>query len=261
MNGTSFAVRASSERPHGEFLFPMSTLTMPTDCDRFAAGLKCSVSHQVVANMRTCHAAILLALLPGLLRAQIISSEKFLLVSPGIVAQLEKCDAFPALGRTMIMGFALDHKGFLWIRTNQGLARFDGYDLKVYQENPADTTGVSRAQLSALAIDGDGFVWGATSNAGLSKLDPPTGRSDWYRGGVDDSTSIGTGATRLWVSSEGSSGLAVDPDWHCTSASLIPSYDTICLQTAAVWVISPLPASVSLVDSSGRDWLEEASAS
>ncbi len=154
--------------------------------------------------MRTCHAAILLALLPGLLRAQIIrSSEEFLFVPPGIVARLEKCEAFPTLGRTMIMGFALDHKGFLWVRTNQGLARFDGYDLKVYRENPADTTGTSRVQLSAIAVDGDGFVWGATPDAGLNKLDPATGRSRWYRGGPDDSTSIGTGATRLLVTTDG----------------------------------------------------------
>ena len=166
--------------------------------------------------MRTCHTAILLALLPSLLRAQIIrSSEEFLFVPPGIVARLEKCEAFPTVGRTMIMGFALDHQGFLWVRTNQGLARFDGYDLKVYRENPADTAGISRAQLSAMAVDGDGFVWGATSNAGLNKLDPATGRSRWYCGGPDDSTSIGTGATRLLVTSDGRlwaggrSGLAI----------------------------------------------------
>ena len=97
----------------------------------------------------------------------------------------------------------MDHKGFLWVRTNQGLARFDGYDLKVYRENPADTNGISRAQLSAVAVDGDGFVWGATANAGLKRLDPSTGQSRWYGGGPDDSTSIGTGATRLLVTTDG----------------------------------------------------------
>ncbi len=98
--------------------------------------------------MRICHAAFLLAFLPSLLQSQMIrSSEEFLFVPPGIVARLEKCEAFPTLGRTMIMGFDVDHQGFLWVRTNQGLARFDGYDLKIYRENPADTTGISRAQL------------------------------------------------------------------------------------------------------------------
>ena len=56
--------------------------------------------------MRTCHAAILLAFLPSFLRGQIIrSTEEFLFVPPGIVARLEKCEAFPTVGRTMIMGF------------------------------------------------------------------------------------------------------------------------------------------------------------
>jgi signal transduction histidine kinase/DNA-binding response OmpR family regulator/ligand-binding sensor domain-containing protein len=154
--------------------------------------------------MRTCHVAILLVLLPGLLRAQLPGpGERFLLVPPGIATRLEKCEAFPAVGRTMILGFAPDHNGFLWVRTNQGLARFDGYELKVYRENPADTNGTARAQLSAIAVDGDGFVWGATPDAGLNKLDPATGESRWYRGHPVDSTSIGTGATRLFVTSDG----------------------------------------------------------
>jgi signal transduction histidine kinase/DNA-binding response OmpR family regulator/streptogramin lyase len=154
--------------------------------------------------MRICQAAILLALLPGFLRAQITqSSREFLFVPSGIVARVEKCEAFPPLGRTMIMGFALDRKGFLWVQTNQGLARFDGHELKVYQENPADTNGISRAQLWAIAVDGDGFIWGATQEAGLNKRDPATGRSRWYRGGRDDPTSIGTGATRLLVTADG----------------------------------------------------------
>ena len=99
--------------------------------------------------------------------------------------------------------FATDDHGFLWCATSDGVARFDGYELKVYPENLADSAGVVRAQMQAIAVDGDGFVWGATRDAGLKKLDPATGRSRWYRGRPDDSTSIGTGATRLLVTSDG----------------------------------------------------------
>ena len=58
-------------------------------------------------------------------------------------------------------------------------------------------------ELQAVAVDSEGFVWRGTPNGGLGRLDPSTGRSRWYRGRDDDSTSIGTGATRLLVTSDG----------------------------------------------------------
>ena len=158
--------------------------------------------------MRPCHAAILIALLPWVLHAQrkiIVTpfETPFTLTSPGIVTRLEKFDALPHEGQIMIDGFAWDQKGFLWVRTNQGLARFDGYELKVYRESSTDKLGAARTQLAAMAVDGDGFIWGATSEVGLKKLDPATGKSLWYSGRRDDSTSVGTGATRLLVTSDG----------------------------------------------------------
>jgi len=153
--------------------------------------------------MRACHAGILVAFLPALLQAQTKTwSAPFLLTSPGISTRTEKFEALSPAG-TQISGFAMDRKGFLWCRTNKGLARFDGYELKVYSTEIADTAGAFRSDLQAIAVDGDGFVWGGTTNGGVQRLDPATGQSRWYRGREDDSTSIGTGATRLLVTSDG----------------------------------------------------------
>ena len=155
--------------------------------------------------MRMCNSAVSLLLLPGFLQAQTNSfSEPFLLASPRIVTRMGKFEPFNPPGNSGgVLRFAADRNGFLWCATREGVARFDGYDLKVYPENLADTAGVVRAQLQAIAVDGDGFVWAGTTEGGLKRMDPVTGQSRWYRGRPEDSTSIGTGATRLLVTSDG----------------------------------------------------------
>jgi signal transduction histidine kinase/DNA-binding response OmpR family regulator/streptogramin lyase len=156
------------------------------------------------SSMRTYRIAAIAALLPGFLQAQTKPySEPFSLTPPGIVTRMEKFEALPSSRRMMIVGFAEDQNGYLWCRVNQGMARFDGYDLKVYREDITDTARELRTQVQAIAVDRDGFVWAATPNAGLKRLDPATGQSHWYRGREDDSTSIGTGATTLLVTSDG----------------------------------------------------------
>jgi signal transduction histidine kinase/DNA-binding response OmpR family regulator/streptogramin lyase len=154
--------------------------------------------------MRTYHVAALAAFLPGFLQAQTRPySEPFNLTPPGIVARTEKFEALPSSRRVMIRGFAADQKGFLWCQVNEGIARFDGYDLKVYREDITDTARTPKSRVQAIAADASGFVWAATPDAGLKRLDPATGHSRWYRGQFDDSTSIGTGATTLLVTTDG----------------------------------------------------------
>ncbi len=135
-----------------------------------------SVSRLEESIMRICYSAVYLLFLAGFLQAQTKSfNEPFLLASPRIVTRIEKFEPFssPAMSG-WVTRIAADRKGFVWCATGGGVARFDGYDLKIYPENLADTAGVVRAQMQAIAIDGDIFVWGATSDGGLKRLDPVT---------------------------------------------------------------------------------------
>src|SRR5512135_1242620 len=74
------------------------------------------------SSMRTYRAAVLVALLPGLLPAQTRPiSEPFSLSPPGIVTRMEKFEPLPPSRRMMIRGFAADQKGFLWCRVKGGM--------------------------------------------------------------------------------------------------------------------------------------------
>ncbi len=92
--------------------------------------------------MRTFGAALLLLFLPTLLMAQAhFNSEPFILTSPGVTTRLERFAPLsisenPQLGGIPISRLTVDQRGFLWVATNYGLARFDGHDLKIYREDP-----------------------------------------------------------------------------------------------------------------------------
>ncbi len=55
-----------------------------------------------------------------------------------------------------------DDNGFLWFGTNEGLNRFDGYNIKVYTNNPNDSTTVCDNLIRCLEIDSKKRMWIAT---------------------------------------------------------------------------------------------------
>ncbi|WAC13014.1 hybrid sensor histidine kinase/response regulator transcription factor [Dyadobacter pollutisoli] len=58
-------------------------------------------------------------------------------------------------------------RGFIWIATNNGVDRFDGYDLKHYQLPLSDPTGVSSNRVQVLFVDLNGTLWVGTEHAGI----------------------------------------------------------------------------------------------
>ena len=57
-----------------------------------------------------------------------------------------------------------DQYGFLWIGTDDGLNRYDGYEFIVYKNNIWDTTSLSSPVISLLTEDKDGNIWVGTPN-------------------------------------------------------------------------------------------------
>ncbi|MFI3305672.1 MAG: two-component regulator propeller domain-containing protein [Rikenellaceae bacterium] len=69
-----------------------------------------------------------------------------------------------------------DQDGFVWIGTDQGLARYDGYDVKLYN---VWLTHSQNNRILAIAIDDDGVLWCATKQA-VYCVDTRSERVEWF---------------------------------------------------------------------------------
>ena len=79
------------------------------------------------------------------------------------------------LSQSSIHAFAQDPMGFLWIGTQYGLDRFDGFQMRRYAHDPANPDSLSSDFVLDLLLDRDGMLWVGTTR-GLDRLDPLSGR-------------------------------------------------------------------------------------
>lgn len=68
----------------------------------------------------------------------------------------------------------------MWFGTLDGLNRYDGNNIRIYQANPNDPYGLSNNLIWAIYEDDSGFLWLATEN-GLNKLDPRSEKFSTYK--------------------------------------------------------------------------------
>jgi len=92
----------------------------------------------------------------------------------------------------------------MWIATNSGLCRYDGYNIKVYQNDPADTNSICHNNIRSNIIeDKEGKIWMGTL-FGLNKLDPVTEKFTRYTHNPENPNSISSnGARSLFLDKDG----------------------------------------------------------
>ena len=74
----------------------------------------------------------------------------------------------------LVSALAQDRDGFLWIGTQGGLVRYDGYQFRVYKSSPGDPRTLSGSYVRTLFAAADGRLWVGTFSSGLSVYDPAT---------------------------------------------------------------------------------------
>ncbi len=96
-----------------------------------------------------------------------------------------------------------DRYGFIWIGTEDGLNRYDGYNFKVFIHNPADSASLSHSWIWDIKEDKDGNLWLATWH-GLNRYDRKNNRFIRYLfESTDDNTLNGERPSSICVDSSG----------------------------------------------------------
>ncbi len=67
-----------------------------------------------------------------------------------------------------------DHKGFLWIGTDEGLNRFDGYEFKIFYNGSDDSLSLRDDKILTLFEDNRQNLWIGTNLGGLNRYDRST---------------------------------------------------------------------------------------
>ncbi len=78
------------------------------------------------------------------------------------------------LSNNKIYDIIQDKAGFIWLATDDGLNRFDGYNFKVYRNIPKDSTSISSNNIWRLYEDEEGILWIGTKSGELNRYDPRT---------------------------------------------------------------------------------------
>lgn len=87
-----------------------------------------------------------------------------------------------------------DTQGLLWIGTQYGLIRYDGYRYHKFSHVPSDPYSLPADHVSSLALGRDGQLWVGLDNAGLARFDAGQERFEriQHKRGVPDSLTSDT---------------------------------------------------------------------
>ena len=80
------------------------------------------------------------------------------------------------LAHSDAMAVVQDQAGFIWVGTNRGIDRYDGYHLKQYVLPVNNRNGISANRIKVLHVAPNGRLWAGTERAGLSMYDPMADR-------------------------------------------------------------------------------------
>jgi ligand-binding sensor domain-containing protein/C4-dicarboxylate-specific signal transduction histidine kinase len=113
-----------------------------------------------------------------------------------------------------ITAMAQDTRGLIWIGTQTGLVRYDGYRFRKFAHKAAEPTSLAGNYVFSLAQTKDGRLWVGTNSDGVSIFDPATERFEHFRHDEKQPTSLGAGT--IW----GFAGDAQGGMWIATDQGL-----------------------------------------
>ena len=71
------------------------------------------------------------------------------------------------LSHSDAMAVIQDREGFVWVGTNNGVNRYDGYELKKYDLPNDHLRGLSSNRIRTLHLDKSGLIWVGSEGTGL----------------------------------------------------------------------------------------------
>ncbi len=162
--------------------------------------------------------------------------------------RVERVSIEAGLSQSVVNCILQDRTGFLWLGTQDGLNRYDGYRFEVYRHDARDPSSLAHDFVLALTEDSHGDIWIGTSGGGLARWQRTTDSFVSYRRSPGNPTSLSgdrvhdlvwdpSGA--LWAATEDGGLSRFDPDTGSFRLFQHDPYDAASLahdQLVAVYV-------------------------
>ncbi|MCB0586530.1 MAG: hypothetical protein KDD06_14565, partial [Phaeodactylibacter sp.] len=97
-----------------------------------------------------------------------------------------------------------DHYGFLWMATWSGLAKYDGYSVKMYRQQPDNANGLKSNKVTQLFEDSQGNLWAGTNYTGFYRYNRELDVFEQYCRDPEDMNSLSN--DNVWAIFEDSEG-------------------------------------------------------
>ncbi len=116
------------------------------------------------------------------------------------------------LSDTLIFSIFQDSEGYIWIGTSNGLNRYNGYNFKVFKNNPKDPESISHDVITCICEDKNNDIWLSTYGGGISKFNRRTntfrnytsfGKTNESNGSKIVNHLFSDSKNRLWISTKG----------------------------------------------------------
>ena len=104
--------------------------------------------------------------------------------------RFERLSIEDGLSQTVVNCVVQDAAGFLWLGTQFGLNRYDGYRFEVFRNDPEDPTSLPHDWIMDLAVDPSGDLWIGTEGGGLARWHRESDSFSSYRHDPGDPQSL-----------------------------------------------------------------------
>ena len=130
---------------------------------------------------------------------------------PGSTPHFRHLSSDDGLVASNVFAVAQDPAGYMWIGTDSGMQRYDGYRFVTYNHDPRDPKSLAENVVTSLAFAPDGSLWAGTQDAGLDRLAPGASSFIHYQHDPEKADAIGNDQIyallfdrqgRLWIATD-----------------------------------------------------------
>ena len=104
--------------------------------------------------------------------------------------QIDRLSVEHGLSQTTVWAVSQDHHGLIWMGTEDGLNRYDGYGFRVFEHDPDRADSLAEDEVMALLPIDDGGLWVGTAGGGLDRYHSDHESFEHHRSNALDSGTL-----------------------------------------------------------------------